>query len=339
MPSPAFRARRCFAAVAGLALAATLASGLLAADARAQAATWPGKPVTVIVPFAAGGSVDTAARMVLQKLGDRLRQPFIVDNTTGAAGTIGTLKAARAPADGYTLLFAVASPITVAPLVKPSTVKYDAAKDLLPIGVVATSPFVVVASPKFEGATAADLLRIAKEKPGKLNYGTDGVGTSMHLTAELIKLRGGIDVLHVPYKSGPQVLTELSSGLLDLAVMPVTLAQPFIKDGKVKALGVTSAERWPSLPDVPPLSATPALRGLAVDSWYGLFAPAGTDPAIATRLTRELAETLKDADLVRRMADAGLKPTMLEPAAFAALIRKERDELQAVVKAANITPE
>jgi tripartite-type tricarboxylate transporter receptor subunit TctC len=321
-----------------LALAASLA---LAAPlgARAQAAAWPSKPVTVVVPFAAGGSVDSAARLVLAKVGERLQQTFVVDNTAGAAGTIGTQKAVKSPADGYTLLFAVASPITVAPVVKPSTVKYDAFKDLLPVGVVATSPFVLVAAPKTPAATTAELVELAKKQPGKLNYGTDGVGTSMHLTAELIKLKAGVDILHVPYKSGPQVLTEVASGLLDLAVMPVVLVQPFIQDGKVKAIGVTSAERWPSLPNVPPLGATPALRGLAVDSWYGLFAPAGTDPAIVAKLGRALAETLKDADLVRRMADAGLKATSLDAAAFGALIRKERDEMQAVVKAAGIQPE
>ena len=324
--------RSLLAVAASLALASPL-------PAQAQAAAWPSKPVTVVVPFAAGGSVDSAARIVLQKVGERMKQSFIVDNTAGAAGTIGTLKATKAPADGYTLLFAVSSPITVAPVVKPSTVKYDAFKDLVPIGVVATSPFVLVAGPKTPAASTAELVELAKKQPGKLNYGTDGVGTSMHLTAELIKLKAGIDILHVPYKSGPQVLTEVSSGLLDLAVMPVVLVQPFIRDGRVKAIGVTSAERWPSLPDVPPLAATPALRGLVVDSWYGLFAPAGTDPAIVARLGRELSETLKDPDLVKRMADAGLKATSLDAAAFGALIRKERDEMASVVKAAGIQPE
>jgi tripartite-type tricarboxylate transporter receptor subunit TctC len=329
---------------AHLAWACSVVIGGLAAasspgTASAQAATYPSKPVTVIVPFAAGGSVDSAARLVLQKLGERMKQTFVIDNVAGAAGTIGTARAVKSAPDGYTLLFAVSSPITVAPVVKPSVVKYEVAKDLLPVGVAATSPFVLIANPKLAAATPADLLRLAKESPGKLNYGTDGVGTSMHLTAELIKLRGGIDILHVPYKSGPQVLTELTSGLLDLAVMPVTLAQPFIKDGKVKALAVTSAERWPSLPDVPALGATPALRGVVVDSWYGMFAPAGTDPAIVARLARELAETVRDADLAKRMADVGLKATTVAPGAFGALIRQERDELQAVVKAAGITPE
>lgn len=324
------RSRRAFAVAALVALAQ---------PGFAQPATYPSRPVTVVVPFAAGGSVDATARLVLQKLGERMRQTFVVDNVAGAAGTIGTLRAARAAADGYTLLFAVASPINVAPVVQPSIVKYDAFKDLVPIAAVATSPFVLVGSPKVAAANTAELLALAQRQPGKLNYGTDGVGTSMHLTTELLKLRAGVDILHVPYRSGPQVLTELSSGLLDLAVMPVGLAQPFIKDGKVKAYGVTSRQRWASLPDVPALAETPALKDVDVDSWYGLFAPAGTDAAIVSRLAHELGATLADADLARRMADAGLKPALREPAQFAALLRKERESLAAVVAAAKIKVE
>ena len=225
-------------------VAAALCAGIVPA-AWSQAGTYPSRPVTVVVPFAAGGSVDAAARLVLQKLGERLHQTFVVDNVAGAAGTIGTQRVARAAADGYTLLFAVASPINVAPLVQPSIVRYDAFKDLAPVAAVATSPFVLVGSPKLAAAGTAEVLQLARAQAGRLNYGTDGVGTSMHLTTEIIKLRAGVDMQHVPYRSGPQVLTELSAGLLDLAVMPVALAQPFIRDGKVKAYGVTSRQRWP----------------------------------------------------------------------------------------------
>lgn len=320
-------------------VASTWAALAFPAHAQTAPVGYPNKPVTVIVPFAAGGSVDTAARMVLQKLGERMRQTFVVENAAGAAGTLGTLKATRAQPDGYTLLFAVASPITVAPVVRPSLVKYDAQKDLLPIATVATSPFVLIGSPRLEAGTTAEVLALARREPGKLNYGTDGVGTSMHLTAEIVKLNARVDILHVPYKSGPQVLTELAAGLIELAVMPVTLAQPFIKDGRVKAFGVTSRDRWPSLPGVPALAETAGLQKVDVDSWYGLFAPAGTDPAIASRLASELREVLRDADLVRRMNDSGLKPSSVELAAFTGLLRAERDELAAAVMAAGIKPE
>lgn len=312
---------------------------LLSGVCLAQASDYPQKPINVVVPFAAGGSVDSAARLVLQGMSERLKQSFVIENVAGASGTIGTQKVVRSTADGYTLLFAVASPINVAPVVKPSSVKYDALKDLVPIGVAATSPFVLIANPKLPVQSMGDLVAAAKKDPGKLNYGTDGVGTSMHLTAEIIKLNAGIDVVHVPYKSGPQVLTELAGGTLELAVMPISLAQPFIKDGKVKALGVTSKSRWPSLPNIPAIAETAGLQKVDEDSWYGLLAPAGTPSAILDRLTVALRETLKDPAVVEKMNTGGLKPLVLERGAFAALLQREREGLIAAVKAAGIKPE
>lgn len=312
---------------------------LMAVTCFAQVGDYPSKPVTVIVPFAAGGSVDSAARVVLQGLSERLKQSFVVENVAGASGTIGTLRAARAAADGYTLVFAVASPINVAPVVKPSIVKYEALKDLVPVGTAASSPFVLIASPKLAVGSVADLVTMAKKEPGKLNYGTDGVGTSMHLTAEIIKLNAGIDVVHVPYKNGPQVLTELAGGTLELAVMPVSLAQPFIRDGKVKALGVTSRNRWPSLPQVPAIAETAGLQKVDEESWYGLLAPAGTPSGVLDRLTQALRETIKDPTVVEKMNVAGLKPMNLERQDFAAMLQREREGLQSAVKAAGIKPE
>jgi tripartite-type tricarboxylate transporter receptor subunit TctC len=205
--------------------------------------------------------------------------------------------------------------------------------------VAATSPFVLIANPKLPVQSMADLVLAAKKDPGKLNYGTDGVGTSMHLTAEIIKLNAGIDVVHVPYKNGPQVLTELAGGTLELAVMPISLAQPFIKDGKVKALGVTSKSRWPSLPNIPAIAETAGLQKVDEDSWYGLLAPAGTPNAILDRLTVALRETLKDPAVVEKMNTGGLKPMVLERGAFAALLQREREGLIAAVKAAGIKPD
>lgn len=302
-------------------------------------AAYTSRPVTVIVPFAAGGSVDAAARLVLQKLGERMKQTFIVENVAGAAGTIGTLRAVRSAPDGYTLLFAVASPITVAPLVSPSLVKYDALKDLAPVAQVASSPFVLVGHPRLAAGGTAQLLDAARQQPGKLSYGTDGVGTSMHVTVSLIEQQAGIDLMHVPYRSGPQVLTELASGLIDLAVMPVSLVQPFIKDGKVKAFGVTSKQRWATLPDVPALAETPALKGVDVESWYGLFAPGQTDPALVARLATEVGAALAEPALQRQMAELGLKPAAQGPAPFAAALKAERQALGAVVAKAGIKAE
>ena len=290
---------------------------------------YPSGPITVIVPFAAGGSVDVAARVVLPRLAERLKQAVVIENVPGAAGTIGTQRAIRARADGYTLLFAVASPITVAPQVAPSTVKYDALKELAPIAPVGVAPFVLIGKPGLAAAATSDLVRLAKSQPGKLNYGTDGVGTSMHVSMELVKQNAKIDVMHVPYKSGPQVL----------AVLPVSLAQGFIRDGKVKAFGVTSKARWASLPGVPSLSEAAELKDMDVESWYGLLAPAQVDAAIRERIAREIAAILAEPDVAKKMEDAGLKPLSMTPAQFGAYLAREKQMLGGVIAAAGIKAE
>lgn len=319
--------------------AAALCAGLVFSGASIAQGAYPSAPITVIVPFAAGGSVDVTARIVLPKLADRLKQAMVIENVPGAAGTIGTLRAIRAKADGYTLLFAVASPITVAPQVAPNTVKYDALKELTPIAPVGVAPFVLIGKPALSAATTSDLVKLAKSQPGKLSYGTDGVGTSMHVSMELVKLNAKIDVLHVPYKSGPQVLTELAGNQIDLAVLPVSLAQAFIRDGKVKAYGVTSKARWGTLPNVPSLSEAPELKEMNIESWFGLLAPAQIDAAIRERIGKEIAAVLADPEVIKKMDDAGLKPMVQTPAQFAAYLAQEKQVLGAVISAAGIKAE
>lgn len=316
-----------------LAIAATLPL-----TARAQSA-WPDKPVTVVVPFGAGGGVDAAARIVMPKLAERLGQQVIIENVPGASGTIGTQRVAKAKPDGSMLLFAVASPINVAPLVAPSTVRYDALKDLVPIAPVAVSPFVLVGKPGLPAANTAELLALAKKQPGKLTYGTDGFGTSLHVTAAMITATAGVDILHVPYKSGPQVLTDVAGGQVDLAVLPVALVQGMVKEGKVKAFGVTSKKTSEALPGVPSLSETPALATLDVESWMGLLGPAGLDPAIVARLNKEVAAVLADPAVQKQLADGGMKPMQMTPADFGTYLAKERKALAAVVAANNIKAE
>ena len=315
-------------------LMSVLMAAALPASALAQA--WPDKPVTVVVPFGAGGGVDAAARIVMPKLAERLGQQVVIENVPGASGTIGTQRVAKAKADGTTLLFAVASPINVAPLVAPASVRYDALKDLAPIAPVAVSPFVLVGKLGLPAANTAELLALARKQPGKLTYGTDGVGTSLHVTATMITQQAGLNLLHVPYKSGPQVLTDVAGGAVDLAVLPVALVQGMAKDGKVRAYGVTSRQRSDALPGTPALAETPELAKLDVDSWMGLLAPAGLDPAIAQRVAKEVAAVLADAELQARLADGGMKPMRLTPAEFAAYLARERQALSAVVSAANI---
>lgn len=309
------------------------------AQAQAQAVSYPSRVVTMIVPFAAGGSVDTAARIVAERLGERLKQIVIVENVAGAAGTIGTQRAIRASTDGHTLLFAVATPINVAPQVTPSAVRYDALASLQPVARIANSTFVLVGSPTLPATDATALFELAKRQPGKLNYGTDGIGGSMHLTAELIKQRAGIDIVHVPYRSGPQVLGDVAGGQIDLAVMPLALAQPFIKDGKVRAYGVTQGQRWRGLPDVPSLAEYPPLKDLDERSWYGVMVPAGTDTAIVERLSRELQSLIAEPELARKLELAGLVPAPLGSAAFRELLERERQAIAAVIAKAGIKPQ
>lgn len=325
--------RRAFAA----ALGASLALGLGAPAAIAQ--SYPSKPITLIVPFAAGGGVDATARLVNTKLGEVLKQSVVIDNVAGAAGTIGTQKAARAPADGYTLLFAVASPLNVAPLVAPAAVRYDTFKDFAPIATVGVSPFVLIGKSSLPASSMADLIQLAKKEPGKLNFGTDGVGTSLHVTAELIKQRAAMDIVHVPYKSGPQVLTDVAGGQLDLAVLPLSLAQPFIKDGKVKAFGVTSRQRAAIAPNVPALAETAALKDFEVDSWLGILAPAGVPAPVAQQLMQAVETTMKDPEVVRRLGEIAVRPVVMTGPAFADYLAKERRTVQDVVTKANIKAE
>jgi tripartite-type tricarboxylate transporter receptor subunit TctC len=318
-------------------LMSVLMAAALPAGALAQA--WPDKPITMVVPFGAGGGVDAAARIVMPKLSERLGQQVVIENVPGASGTIGTQRVVKAKADGYTLLFAVASPINVAPLVAPASVRYDAFKELVAIAPVAVSPFVLVGKRDLPAATAAELLALARKQPGKLTYGTDGFGTSLHVTAAMITHTAGVEILHVPYKSGPQVLTDVAGGQVDLAVLPVALVQGMVKEGKVKAYGVTSKARTDALPGVPSLSETPALATLDVESWMGLLGPAGLDPAIVARLNKEVAALLADPAVLKQLADGGMKPMQMAPADFGSYLQRERKALAAAVSAANIKVE
>jgi tripartite-type tricarboxylate transporter receptor subunit TctC len=317
----------------------TLVLGCALALPQVHAQSYPSKPVSVIVPFAAGGGVDATARLILPKVAEILKQPVVIDNVAGAAGTIGADKAAKARNDGYTLLFAVASPLNVAPLVAPSAVRYDTFRDFTPLATVAVGPFVLIGRPTLEAKNTAELVRQIRASPGKLNFGTDGVGTSLHVTAETIRQKADLNMVHVPYKSGPQVLTDVAGGQVDLAVLPLTLAQPFIKDGKVRAYGVTTAKRWPGMPDVPALAETPELKGLDIESWLGLLGPANLPPAVTGTLVQAVEKAMKDPEIVRKLGEIANRPSVISGPKFAEYLARERKQVQEVVTRANIKVE
>ena len=324
-----------------LALCAALAASTLSPLALAQTASpWPtSKPISVVVPFAAGGAVDYAARMVVTKLGERLGQAVVVDNVAGAGGIVGTTKVARATPDGYTLLVAPDSTIVIAPLVTPDAVKYDPLKDLVPVGLINITPLILTASPSLPVNNFAELVRYARANPGKLNYASPGAGNLLHVAMEALRQQAGINMVHVPYKATPQMVSDLIGGQVDLALLVPSTGLPQIKSGKLKALGLTVDERLTAAPEITPLSDSPELKGYFVTTSIGLFVPARTPQAIIDRLNRELNAILASPEVRKPFEDQAATVGKGSGADYAEFLRKELARNAVVVKAANIKGE
>ncbi|MDF8365683.1 Bug family tripartite tricarboxylate transporter substrate binding protein [Achromobacter anxifer] len=315
-----------------------LAAALCLAPA-ASADTWPeARPLTLIVPFSPGGNVDTTARLVAQKLADRLKQSVIVDNLAGAGGVLGVAKAAHAKPDGYTLVMGFDGPISVAKLIN-SAVKYDAETDLMPVALVTTAPVVLLARPGLPVKNMDELIALAREKPDTLTYASSGVGTVLHLAMEVMQDQAKVKLVHVPYRGGAQITNDVMGGQVDLGLLVTTSATPLVQQKKLQALGVTSAARVATLPDVQAFGETPALKGFELNTWTGVFAPAGTDPAIVQRLNQELNAVLQLHDVQKRLAEGGAMPGQGTLQDFAAFLKKEKDLYAHIVKSANIQQE
>lgn len=301
------------------------------------APAWPAaKPITLVVPFPAGGAVDFAARLVATKLGERLKQPLVIDNVAGAGGVVGTTKAMRAAPDGYTLLMAPDSPVVIAPLVMPATVKYDGLKDLAPVGLVNVSPMMLVARPGLPVNNFADLLKLARSHPGELSYASPGVGNVLHLAMESVKHQAKMDVLHVPYKAATQIVTDLIGNQIDLAMLVPSTALSNLKANKLKPIGVTAEQRLALAPDIPALAESPELKGFHFVTSIGVFAPAKTPAAIVERLNRELNEVLGSAEVRAKFEEQGALPGSGSAADFAAFLRREQSRYDRIVKAAGV---
>ena len=322
-------------------LCVVLTCSTLSTLAQAQTpAAWPAaKPISVVVPFAAGGAVDYAARMVVNKLGERLGQSMVIDNVAGAGGVVGTAKVARATPDGYTLLVAPDSTIVIAPLVTPDAVKYDPLKDLVPVGLINITPLILVASPGLPVNNFAELLRYARANPGKLNYASPGVGNLLHVAMEALLQQAGINIVHVPYKSTPQIVSDLIGNQIELALLVPSTGLPHIKGGKIKALGLTVNERLTASPEIPPLSDSPELKGYYVTTSIGMFVPAKTSPAIVERLNRELNAVLSSTEVRKPFEEQAATIGKGSGADYAEFLRKELVRNAVVVKAANIKGE
>lgn len=313
-----------------------LASGLCLAIAASCAAAqgWPDKLVSLTVPFAPGGDLDTVARALAADLAGRLKQPVIVDNVAGAAGTIGTARLAGAAPDGYRLLYSVESTMVVASLVTPGTVKYDGLKDFAPIALVASAPLMVVAKPSFPASNLPEFLAAVKAAPGKYSYGTSGMGTSLHLAAEMLGQKAGLSMVHVPYKLGPQLITDLIGNQMDLAIMPLPSVLPYGK--KLKILFSLTDRRVPELPGIDAAGDHAATRGIDITVWHGVFAPAGTPAAVVERLNREVGVALREPRLLQVLKERGMQPGGGSPADLRQQMEVDRTRYGAVVKSLNL---
>jgi tripartite-type tricarboxylate transporter receptor subunit TctC len=313
-----------------------LAAVLAAATPQAQPA-WPAaKPITLIVPFSPGGSVDVTARLIGQKLGERLNQSVVIENVTGAGGVIGVAKTVQAAPDGYTIVLGADSPIAISRLVSPASVKYDALKDLAPIGLVTTAPMIIIARPGLPVTSLADVLQLARAQPGKLSYGTSGIGTVLQLAMEMLKEQAKVDIVHVPYRGGAQIVNDVIGNQLDLAILVSISAVPHVRSKQVKAIAVTADKRLASLPEVPTVAESPGFKGFDVVAWTGLFAPAHTPAAIVERLNRELTAVLASDEVRDKLAEQGAVPGSGSAAAFATFVEHEQARYARIVQAANI---
>jgi tripartite-type tricarboxylate transporter receptor subunit TctC len=307
----------------------------MAAGALAQ--SYPTKPVRVIVPYSPGSGIDAiAARPVVQKLSEIWGQAVIVDNKTGAGGTIGTAMAAKAPPDGYTLLVNSSAHVTN-PLLY-STSPYDAAKDFVVVAPLVRMANVLVVAPSTGMKSVAELIAAARAKPGQLNFASSGTGTGTHLTAEKFKLTAGIDVMHIPYKGGPEAMTDVMMGRVTYWLPSIATALPLIQSGKLIALAVTSKQRSGALPNVPTLAES-GLPGFDDALWIGMWAPAGTPAPIVEKLGQDVARALATPALRELLAGNVAEPMNMTPAEFAVFIRNETEAAARVIKAAGITPQ
>jgi tripartite-type tricarboxylate transporter receptor subunit TctC len=304
---------------------------LLGATPFAFAQDWPARPIRLIVTVPPGGAADFIARLVGAKLAASLGQPVLIENRGGAGGTIGTGLVAKAEPDGYSILIQ-ASAHSAAPAAYPN-ITYDVAKDFVAIIPFGTVPNVTVVAPNSGIKTLKDL--VAKAKAGSVTYGSAGVGSATHWAAERIRVAGGFTGIHVPFRGGPEALTEVMTGRVDFTSMGMSAALPLIRDGRLVALAVSTPTRSKALPDVP----TTIEAGLPDSDyvfWMGLFAPAKTPPTIVERLRAETEKALKNPNVVEKFAAQGIEPMPLSPAAFDALIKKEIATNIALVKAAGL---
>jgi tripartite-type tricarboxylate transporter receptor subunit TctC len=297
------------------------------------AQSWPAKPIRVIIPFTAGSTIDIVARIVFEPLGRQLGQALVIENRGGAGGTVGAAAVARAEPDGYTLLAHSSAHVTT-PAIYPNA-SYDTANDFAAVAAFGSSPNVTVVAPEKGIKTLQQLVAAAKAKPGSITFGAAGVGSATHISAEILRFSAGFDALMVPFRGMPEILTELMSGRVDFTCSTIATALPFIREGKLVALAVSTPQRSSALPDVP-TTIEAGYKNSDYTFWTGLFAPAKTPREIVDKLAQETQKALAAPGVREKLAQQGMDPMPITPAAFDAQIRREIDSILALAKAANL---
>ena len=312
-----------------------IVSFLLSMQVAVLAQDWPARPIRVIIPFGAGSATDLVPRIVFDRLSPQLGQPIVVENRGGAGGTLGTAAVAKADPDGYTLL-AHSNAFSVAPAIY-SNLPYDTLNDFAPVMPFGSLAAVLVMAPSKGFKTVQEMVAAARAKPGSFNFASVGVGSGTHLSAEKLKLSAGFDAVHVPFRGGPEALTEVMAGRVDSYFCPVGTALPFVRDGRLVALVTNGAARDAELPDVP-TTAEAGYKGADFPIWIGLLAPAKTPRPIVDKLNAETAKAVNTPAVKDKLAKAGVLPLIMTPDGFAARIKAEVADNLVVAKAAGIKP-
>ena len=313
-----------------------LLAALSLAPAAARAQEWPARPLWLVVPFAPGGASDLLARLLAERLAPLLGQPVVVDNRPGAGATVGANAVARAAADGYTLLYGTPGPQIVNPTLMPS-LPYDAEKDFSPVVSLIRAPNILVVHPSVPARSVAELIALAKAQPGRLSFGSSGIGASSHLAGEMLKHMAGIDITHVPFRGSGPALQELLAGNISMTLDTLTLVLGHVGNGALRPLAVTTPQRAAVMPDLPALAET--LPGFNASALNYLTAPAGTPPAIIARLNGLVNGLLQDTAFRQRLVEQGFEPTGGTPEALAQQITAEAAQWRQVIRAANIRVE
>ena len=315
-------------------LSLAMAPALSPCPVSAQAPdAWPSKPVRLLLPFPPGGPTDILGRIVSDRLSAALGQPVVVENRGGAGGNVGAEAAAKSAPDGYTILL-VSNPIAISPSLY-TRLNYDPQKDFAPVGLLATVPNVMVTHPSVPAHTLQEFIALAKSKPGGMNFGSGGAGTSNHAAGELFNIVAGVKLVHVPYKGVNLAMNDVLAGQIQLVVIGVPAAGPHIKAGRLRALAVIAPQRLPALPDVPTV-AEAGLPNFEVTTWYGVLAPAGTPKAIVGRLNAELVRIMHSPELKDRLAAMATEPATGTPEEFAEFIKRETAKWGEVVRQAGL---